>query len=174
MPQDELVYEDVEPVCVPCRLAGKRFVLREANEDAVCKFRNAQIKCTNVGPDGNATHFKEGMADTVPLLVSLCLYHADDNGNLRLDRNGNPDPRYLVSLATVRSWKDQVVKGLFKKVAEISDLKGEKEETTEESLRKQKQEIDAKLNALEATHANGRGGRDEDPTAGLPAATTAT
>jgi hypothetical protein len=166
MPQDELVYEDVEPVCVPCRLAGKRFVLREANEDAVCKFRNAQIKCTNVGPDGNATHFKEGMADTVPLLVSLCLYHADDNGN--------PDPRYLVSLATVRSWKDQVVKGLFKKVAEISDLKGEKEETTEESLRKQKQEIDAKLNALEATHANGRGGRDEDPTAGLPAATTAT
>jgi hypothetical protein len=79
-----------------------------------------------------------------------------------------------VSLATVRSWKDQVVKGLFKKVAEISDLKGEKEESTEESLRKQKQEIDEKLNALEATHANGRGGRDEDPTAGLPAAITAT
>jgi hypothetical protein len=174
MSHDEMVYEDIEPTLIPVRLAGKRFVLREASEDAVCKFRNAQIKCTNVGPDGSATHFKEGMADTVPLLVSLCLYYADEGGNLRLDRNGNPDPRYLVSLATVRSWKDQVVKGLFKKIAEISDLKGEKEEGTEESLRKQREEIDAKLATLEATRGNGRGGRDEDPTADLPAATAGT
>jgi hypothetical protein len=54
-----------------------------------------------------------GLANVEPLLVSLCLFR----------ENGAP-----VLLATVRSWPARVVKSLFEKAKEISDLGEERKE----------------------------------------------
>jgi hypothetical protein len=118
---EEMVFDDVSPAEVPVVIGSARYVLREANEDAACKFRNALLRCTRPGPDGRPTTY-DGVADTEPLLVSLCLYAADEGGRVRPDRDGRPDHRHLVPLATVRSWPARVVKALAAKVQEMSGL----------------------------------------------------
>jgi hypothetical protein len=57
------------------------------------------------------------VADAEPLLVSLCLYEVNKDGK----RLGN------VSLPTVLGWPPRVVRALFDRAKQISDL-GEKEE----------------------------------------------
>jgi hypothetical protein len=116
-----MVFDEVCPAEVPVVIGSVRYVLREASEDAACKFRNALLRCTRPGPDGRPTTY-DGVADTEPLLVSLCLYAADEGGRVRPDRDGRPDPRHLVPLATVRSWPARVVKALAAKAQEISGL----------------------------------------------------
>jgi hypothetical protein len=120
---EEMVFDDVDRVAIPVTIAGVKYVLLEASEEASCKFRNALLRCTRPGPDGKPTSY-DGVADTESLLVSLCLYAADDVGNVRTGRDGRPDPRHLVPLATLRSWPARVVRELARKAQEVSGLGG--------------------------------------------------
>lgn len=111
---DELNFDDLTPIELPVSVAGKRYVLREATEAAACQWRNAMMQATELGSDGKPTRVRN-LADTEPLLVSLCLFTAEE---------GKPVP-----VATIKGWPARVVKRLFEKVKDVSDLdeKGKKE-----------------------------------------------
>ena len=103
---DELDFDDLVEIEVPIKVKGKDYILREASSQAACAYRNAMIRCTTLGPDGRATRM-DNIADTEPLLVSLCLFQTD----------GKP-----VDLGTIRSWPTRVVTALYDKAKEISSL----------------------------------------------------
>lgn len=92
---------------IPVRYQGRDYVLREASEGAAIKWRNAQMKAARFNQHGQITG-AEGLADTEPLLVSYCLFETD---------TGNP-----VHFNTICGWPAKMVKKLFQKAVEISDL----------------------------------------------------
>lgn len=102
-------FDSLVPAEEPVKFRGKQYVLREADADAVRRYRNAIFKCTRTGDNGRISA-GEGLADTEPLLVSLCLFEVTDKGE-------KP-----VSLPTVLSWPGHVVKAIFEKAKEISRL----------------------------------------------------
>lgn len=133
---DSLYFDDITSVEVPVSIGGKKYVLREADGDAACKYRNALLRSTKLGPDGRPSSI-DGMADAEPLLVSLCLFEVyDDKGQ---------EKRRLVLPSTIRSWPARVLKALFKKVRDISDLE---ERETMEDLEKRIAEDNRKLALL--------------------------
>lgn len=89
------------------RYGGKEYVLREASEGAACKWRNAQLKAARFNQAGQFIS-ADSLADTEPLLVSLCTFTKDD---------GKPVP-----FNTVCGWPAKMVKQLFQKAVAISDL----------------------------------------------------
>jgi len=101
-------FGDITPIEVKVRIQGKNYVLREASEAVTCRYRNAQVRCAHVAPDGKATKVEGPIADTEPLLVSLCLFEED---------TGAP-----VDQKVIMQWPSRVVRQLFDKVKEISDL----------------------------------------------------
>jgi hypothetical protein len=123
---DGLNFDDLTPVEIPVTISGKSYFLLEATGDASCKYRNAQLAATQLGPDGKPIGIR-GMADVDPLLVSLCL----------VDENRKP-----VSVATIRAWPARVLEALAKKVKSISGM--DEVAKPEEAL---KNEPDATLSA---------------------------
>lgn len=117
---------------VPVTINKEAYVLVEASEDSACKYRNASMK-TMTFTDGKVTGMVGG-ADLEPLLVHLCLFQGDK----------------AVPLHKIRSWPARVVKALFEKAKEISDLNEDtvegidKEIATLQERRKTLLEIDAK------------------------------
>jgi hypothetical protein len=93
---EEMCFETLAPVEVPVKIGSGRYVLREASGDAACRYQNAVLKTTKLGPDGRPTDIN-GLADCEPLLVSLCLFEivrttgADDveSGGLTRDARDN-------------------------------------------------------------------------------------
>jgi Asp-tRNA(Asn)/Glu-tRNA(Gln) amidotransferase C subunit len=149
---EEVIFDDLEPIEVPYRIDGTLYVLREASGDAAVKYRNACMRAARFS-EGKIAGI-EGAADAEPLLVSLCLYKADKDGNVPVDRQGNADPRWLVPAQTIKRWPQRVQKALFAKVKAISRLE-EDDTETEESLLRQQAEIDAKLTKIQASRTNG-------------------
>lgn len=82
------------------------FILREASIGAAAKYRNAMLDCATLGPDGKPSKIS-GMASIEPFLVSLCLYGTDG---------------HLVDLNTLNKWPSRIVKKLFNRIKEVSDL----------------------------------------------------
>src|SRR5947207_11579958 len=111
----ELTFEDLErqEVLVPFR--GKKYVLTEATGDAAIRFRNARMSAGRLTPDGKSV-ILVNPADVEPLLVSRCLYHADANDSLRLTRDGDPDPNFLVAEARIRTWPPALLTKLYDEV----------------------------------------------------------
>lgn len=103
---DEFDFGDLAPIEVPCTIGGKKYTLREASGDAACKYRNALLKATKLGTDGKPTSI-DGMADAEPLLVSLCLFTAENTA---------------VPVQVVRSWPQRIQKRLFDEAKRISQL----------------------------------------------------
>lgn len=159
---EELCFDDIAPVEIPVRVGNARLILREASGDAAARYRNAVLKATRLNADGKPS-FVDGLADTEALLISRCLYYADDNGNLRLTPAGTPDPRYLVALETIRNWPYRVQEALFDKAREISGL--DRRESADD-IAKRMERDQQRLDAL-------RNGTDEDHAKNLPDATTA-
>ena len=131
-----LVFNDLAPISVPVEIAGKQYLLKEASEDAACRFRNARFEGAKLSDDGRMMSVGN-MADVEPLLVSLCLFEL-------YGVNGDTKERPVL-LSQVRAWPPRVVKPLFEKVKEMSD--GLEEKPTKESLTKQIE----KLQALQGT-----------------------
>lgn len=115
---DELNFDDLTPAEIPVRHQGKRYVLREASEDAVRRWRNAGSRGLRM-EDGKVVGLDD-QGDLNSLLVSLCLFEADEDGSVRASKNGNP---VAVPLAVVRSWQGRVVKKMFDWVSEASGLR---------------------------------------------------
>ncbi len=108
---------------VPVTIAGEKYVLREASGDTACRYQNAQIACMRM-TDGQVSKVT-AIADTQPLLVSLCL--------LKLVQKPDSDEveRRLVAISVVRAWPSRVVKDLFETAKRISGLE---EAVTEREL----------------------------------------
>lgn len=123
---------DLEPHVEPVTIGGVDYFLKEASGDAACKWKNTIMKSTKIGPDGKPVGI-DGLADSEPILVSLCLVEAD--------KDGSPSKRH-VSVSTIRSWPARIQTALFEKAKEISGLN---DEETEEVLEKRLQETEAKL-----------------------------
>ena len=141
----ETKHFSITRVEVPFTIDGVAHVLREADEGAAVKYRNAQMIGMTLGPDGKPIKIA-GIADSEPLLVSLCAFRVD-NGTIP------------VSLETVLSWPPRVVKWLHDKAKEISDLNEEDTLQTlveqrnllEEKIAKAQQKEDSAKNLLVAT-----------------------
>ena len=118
---DPLYFDDLQPIEVPVKYGNKAYILREASEDAAVKYRNAQARGARFGADGKPVSV-ESVADKEPLLVSLCLYHADKEGHISVTREGRPDPRFLVPLQVILTWPPRIVDALFKRLLKISEL----------------------------------------------------
>ena len=164
--------DDLTPRELPVKFRGLSYVLREASEDAVCRYRNKIMECT-VMQDGKAQRV-QGMADVEPLLVSLCLFEEaplDTMGAFHPPphRDGRLYPPGLlpVPLEVVLSWPNRVVKKLFETAKRISDLEHE-EPATEEGLRESIQQAQAKLDQ----HLASRNGQTGGGLKNAPAATT--
>lgn len=112
-----LVFDSVTLQEVPVTIAGVSYVLRGATGAASCTYRNAMLAATKLNSEGKPTSL-EGMADTEPLLVSLCLF---DSNNV------------AVPLATILNWPNHILKDLYDAAKEISRLD---EKKTEEELKK--------------------------------------
>ncbi len=154
---------DLTPITVPVTIGGKKYVLKEASGDAAVKYRNCLLKATKLGPEGKPSSI-DGMADAEPLLVSLCLFQIATSVNKLGDAVTAELP---VPIHVVRGWKNQVQKGLFARIKEISDLD---ENETKEILEKRLAETQRKLDAL-----NGKtDGEEEGNAKNVPSATTVT
>ena len=117
---DELNFDSLSLIEVPVTIEGKRYVLREASGDVACKYRNALMTGTQM--EGKRVTKIGSMADAEPLLVAKCLFEVGE------DELG----RKAVNVGTVITWPNRIIKRLFKKVQEISDLKEGDEEANEE------------------------------------------
>lgn len=105
-------FETFELHTEPVYIGDAVFTLKEATIGAAAKYRNALLECATIGPDGKPSKFS-GMADVEPLLVSLCLFDADGNG---------------VPLSTVNEWPSRIVKQLFNRIKDVSDLDEDEED----------------------------------------------
>ncbi len=128
---NEMNFDDITPVEIPVSIAGEKYVLCEATGEAGRQFNNARTRGIKFGVEGKPNSI-EGVANVEPLLVSLCLFKILAEGM-----------RKPVSVSVISAWPYRVMKRLFDKAKEISDLE-EKEEDLEE-LQKQRAEIDKKI-----------------------------
>lgn len=136
-------FTNLQPVRLAFNIGKKQYVLCEADGDAGAKYRSAAVRAAKMN-DGKVIGL-EGIGDIEPYLVSRCLYHVDDKGNLRVDDNDNPIKKYLVTEAEVRSFPDRVQKAVFNKIKEISSLD---ETDTIEKINKQIASLQAKRTKL--------------------------
>lgn len=134
---EELTFDSIERKQIPVSIAGKKYVLMEADGAAGTAYQNALMSATRMDRKGDRFRI-EGMADAEPLLLSRCLFYADDEGRVRVLRDGSPDPKWLVSLRTIQGWPNRIQTKLFDELKRISDLnitpkdKEDKEEETPE------------------------------------------
>ena len=97
---------DISLAEVNFKIGDNEFILKEASGEAACAYRNAILRSTELGPDGRPSKLSN-LADTEPLLVSLCLFNIDGR---------------RISVNDVKKWPNRIVKKLFDKAKEISEL----------------------------------------------------
>lgn len=161
MPDDAMIFDTLDLREVSVSIAGKSYTLREANGEAARRYRNTVLKAARLGPDGKPVSI-DGMADAEMVLINQCL----------IDESGRMTP-----IAVLGGWPSHILKKLFARIQQISDLK-DGEEDTLEGLRKRRARLakeladtDLKLARLEPTESGASA--DPDPTAASPGATTA-
>ena len=145
MTNPSLIFTDTQDTTLielPVQIDKRHFLLREANGDIACKYRNALIKRVTFGPQGNAQSI-DGLADIEPLLISWCLIEVavDEVGQPTAERIGPP------SLSDIRSWKPRILKHLYEEAKRISEL--DEDERTLPQLLKEKEAIEEKIAELE-------------------------
>ncbi len=111
---------------------GKKYILREANEESVARFTNARTRCMTL-QDGGVTAVA-GMGDLSLLLVSLCLFEVGEDGEANLKKN--------VSVEVLKSWPGRVIRPLFDEAKRISEID---QDDDVESLEKQYKELGERI-----------------------------
>lgn len=132
----EALNYDLTLVEIPVTIGPDKYILREASGKAACIYRNAMFGHTTLGPEGNPVSFR-GMADIEPLLVSLCLFKAEGNIPMTIDK--------------VREWPSRILTDLYNKAKEISNLA--EDEDTDESLAKEQKALDKRKKAFAETQS---------------------
>ena len=131
--KDNYDFDSHETIEIPFTINSRNYVLREASGETACVFRNAQIACTTMGPEGKPKKF-EGVADVEPLLVSRCSWEQMADGKER-----------SVPIATVKSWPSRVQKKLFNDAKRISEL----DESSLEDLIKERSELNDRIKEMQ-------------------------
>jgi hypothetical protein len=121
---DELNFDDLSCVEIPVSIAHQKYVLREASCDAAVAYRNSMINGATFTSEGRPSSLSS-FADSEPVLVCRCLFPVDGNGQVMRDH---------VPESLVRSWPQKVVRQLFVKAKEISEL-SEAEEDSEDKAK---------------------------------------
>jgi len=124
MVHDSIVFESIEPIEIPVTISGVDYVLKEANGKAACDYRNAMLAGAELDKNGNVAVIK-GLANIEPLLVARCLYRIVKNPE-------GPDTFEPVLEEQVLKWPSRVLKVLFAKAKEISELGEATDEKGEE------------------------------------------
>jgi len=137
---------DLAPVELPVKLGKVNYALLEADEDTAGKFRTAAAKSIKFD-DGKMCGLGD-VGSTQALLVSLCLYMADENGKVPRRDDGTPDYSKRVPESVVKKWKASVVKSIFETAKNISDLS--EGEDTEETLTRQIDDLQKRLTRLQS------------------------
>jgi len=119
---------------------GKDYVLCQANGDTVAKFNSARARCARY-QDGGMSGV-EGLGDLEPMLVSMCMF--EDKGD------GTPDPQKPIKGTLLRAWPGPVMKTLFNKAKEISEIDLDNDLA---SLRKQRDALDKQIRQIEGDQA---------------------
>lgn len=163
---DKLDYDSLEPIEIPVFYKKKTYILREVSEGGYGDYQNAIFKSFRVNEAGRPIP-GEGMSESDTLLVSKCLYQADEQGHLRVSANGDPDPRWLVGLAVLKSWPRRVVKDLYQQVRTIS---GMDERRSPEEIKKELLKLQRDYDELAGT--NGKPSAADEPAKNLLGATT--
>lgn len=132
-------FENLEVIEIPFKYQGKQYVLVEADEDTAAAYRNASVRGAKI-LDGKLVGLPTDVAGVQSLLVAGCLRLVDGNGM-----------RQPVERETVKRWPSRVVKPLFNKAKEISEL--DEEDETEDQLIQQRAELNRKLSELRQKRA---------------------
>lgn len=143
-------------------IMGRKYILREPDGEAATKYRNAQAKSYRM-VDGKLSSI-EGVADCEPILISACLYYADDKGNLRTTPDGDPDVRYRVPPQKVKTWPARVQNKLFDACIEMGGLN---EGDNEEAVEKQIQVLQDRLKAMREKKERARKDKEGEPEGNL-------
>lgn len=166
---DPIVLEDLEPIRISVTIGKKKYVLREASEDAACKYRNASTNCARMD-NGRVTGISGPIADVEPILVSLCLFEVYEHQREQKERP--------VTLQQVRSWPARNVKPLFDRIIEISGLREEEDvEALERRIETDRERLASLRNRSSAaagrSGAEGAGTAEGDPLKNSPDSTVA-
>lgn len=122
----DLVWK-VIPIKFNTKKGPQFFALSEASEEVAAQHRNLLVSQMTI-QSNKATKFGR-IADGEPLLVSLCILRVTEEVyNLLKDDPTVEFKGEKVSLTEVRSWPSKVVKDMYEKVRDMSDLKEESEE----------------------------------------------
>lgn len=125
---DVIDFGDLTPIRKVVSIKGpqgvRKFLVCEASSPAATQYRNAGSRSIKL-VDGKAAGF-EGLHDSEPLLVSLCVFDIQEDG---VTPHAAP-----IGLRVVNSWPNRIVKQFYDLVRELSPGLVEKE--TVESLTK--------------------------------------
>lgn len=153
----EMLFTDLECAKIPVTIGKSKYIMTEASVAAVNKFKSKSLEGMKFenGKPVNIT----GVGDAETLLLSQCLYNADENGQLRMtkpvnDSSQEPDRRYLVPLQRIQNWPNQIQEKLVARLKSISNLGEEENEAT---LTKQMDEIVKKLQVLREAKKSSNG-----------------
>ncbi len=141
--QSPMVFDSLEPITVPVKIAGEDYILKEAGEASASRYLNELMKSTRVveSADGNKHATMDGVSNTEALLVSLCLFKVDKGGTTK-----------NVDINLIRSWPHRIVNPLYERAESISGLK---KVETEEVLIKRLKDIQEKLKKYKASAQTG-------------------
>jgi hypothetical protein len=120
------------PITGPDR---KKYMLREASGDAVAKFNNARARCVRFQNGGMSA--VDGQGDLEPLLVSYCLFEVYDTGEVATKS---------VPVAMVRNWPERVIRRIYDKAREISEID---QDGSLEDLKKQRDKLNEQIAKME-------------------------
>jgi hypothetical protein len=123
---------DLECKELKVRLGGKLYILREADGDAVVKWRDSQLKAarmkdtTIVGMDG--------FAASQTVLVHRCLFEAGPDGRAPMIANTSLlDKSACVPMSTILAWPGRVQEKLYNWIMDNSGLRAKDEEAAKNS-----------------------------------------
>jgi hypothetical protein len=120
-----LEFDNPTPVEEPVKIGGEDYVIRVSG-DAVVRYRNAVMRSQIYDENGKLARL-DGLADSEPLLVSLCLFKLSKS-------NGQVVPM-PVQLQTIRSWRPEIQARLYDKIKNDNpDIEGA---STDEQLNEQ-------------------------------------
>lgn len=122
------------PVVGP--IGKKKYVLREATEEAAARFANARAKCAKF-KDGGISGV-DGLGDMPRFLLHLTLFNTNDDGS--------PNLASPILPAVLAKWPTRAVKPLFAESLKISEIDDDQDLA---ALKKEREKLDERIAKLE-------------------------
>lgn len=110
---ETMEFETLDLISIPLRIGKTWYILQEATEEAAIAYENAKIQGGSLV--GGKVIFND-LAGIEPLLVSMCLIQNTSNDPKK------PLPGGFVQLDELKKWPAKVVKPIFNRIKEMSEL----------------------------------------------------